>query len=457
MALGITVSKVRALQFSFAAIASVVVVEGIVGLITNSLAILSDAAHALFDTFTTLLLLVTTQISLRPPDEEHMYGHSKVEPIGGLIGGIALIVLAVLLFFEAGTRILIGGQAVQHDVVGFLAIGYTLAVDFSRIGTLWGRQKGSMTVKADLYHALSDLASTIIALLGFGLTYLGGDPRLDAAASLVLAALLVYLSVGLIRSSGSELSDTISRDVAADIRKEIVSTKGVAVCRELKARKVGNRTYVETTICVPDSMGLAEAHGVASEIESSVVKSHGESEVTVHIEPLGKEKPAEKEIEKLSMGVEGVREVHGTSSVYSGGKLYLTLHALVDPKLSVEAAHAIAEKIEKNLKQNIESIENVTVHIEPNLPKISREFAVEDSQIQSMIRQIVEAHTEIRSVNRIVTYVSEKQRYINIDCSFDKDTTVDAMHETVSHIEAEIKKRFKEAVVTIHAEPSPQK
>jgi divalent metal cation (Fe/Co/Zn/Cd) transporter len=202
-------------------------------------------------------------------------------------------------------------------------------------------------------------------------------------------------------------------------------------------------------------MGLAEAHDVASQIEANIVKSHGDSAVTVHIEPLGKEKPIEKEIEALAMSVEGVREVHGMSSVYSKGKMYLTLHALVDSKLSVEEAHNIAEKIEKNLKQQIDNIENVTVHIEPDLPKISREFAVEEAQVQRMIRQIVESHPDIRSVNRIVTYMSEKQRYINIDCSFDKDTSVDAMHETVSHLEAEIKKRFKEAVVTIHAEPSP--
>jgi len=80
------ITKVRALQLSFIAIASVVVAESIIGLITNSLAILSDAAHALLDTVTTLILLVTTQLSLKPPDEEHLYGHGKIEPIGGLVG-----------------------------------------------------------------------------------------------------------------------------------------------------------------------------------------------------------------------------------------------------------------------------------------------------------------------------------------------------------------------------------
>ena len=72
-----------------------------------------------------------------------------------------------------------------------------------------------------------------------------------------------------------------------------------------------------------------------------------------------------------------------------------------------------------------------------------------------MIRQIVEAHPNIRRLNRIVTYMSEKRRYINIDCSFDKGVSVEAMHDTVSQVERKIKKRFKKTVVTIHAEPLP--
>jgi divalent metal cation (Fe/Co/Zn/Cd) transporter len=163
----------------------------------------------------------------------------------------------------------------------------------------------------------------------------------------------------------------------------------------------------------------------------------------------------EKEIETLATSVEGVQEAHDMSSVYSKGKLFITLHALVDPQLSVEEAHYIAEKIEKNLKEMIENIENVTVHIEPNLPKFSREFTIEDAQVQRMIKQIVEAHPEIRRVNRVVTYMSEKERYINVDCGFDKDVSVGAMHEIVSHVEGEIKERFRDAVVTIHAEPLP--
>jgi cation diffusion facilitator family transporter len=453
MGTGKGITKVRALQLSFVAIASVVAIEGIVGLLTNSLAIISDAAHAMFDSVTTLILLVTTQWSLKPPDEEHLYGHGKVEPIGGLIGGVALIGLAAFLIYEASLRIWFNPQ-IEHISIGFWAVGYTLAVDFFRIGTLWGRDRGSTTMKASLYHAFSDFASTIIALIGFGLTFFRFDDRFDAAASIILASLLIILSSRLIRSSGAELSDQISKNVVSEIRKEILNTEGVSLCKDLKVRKVGEKTYVETTVCVPGTMELPEAHDVASQIESNINRLYSNSSVTVHIEPVGSSRPVEKQIEGLATSIEGVKGVHNLSSVYSGGKLYITLHALVDPQLSIDQAHSIAEKIEKNLTGQLGNVENVTVHIEPYALKVRREFAIDDSEVQRIIRQTVAAHPDIQSLKRIVTYVSEKRRYVNIDCTFDKSVSVEAMHDTVSHIEEEIKSRFKEAVVTIHAEPA---
>ncbi len=457
--MGKSITKTRALQLSLIAIASVVFLEGTVGVLTNSLAILSDAAHALLDTVTTLILLVTTQLSLKPPDEEHLYGHGKIEPIGGLIGGVALIGLAAYLFYEATTRIyqitfFAGQYYVEHEPIGFAAVGYTLAVDFFRIGVLWGKREESVTTKASLYHALSDLASTVIALIGFGLIFVGIDDRVDASASIVLGILLVYLTVGLLRKSGAELSDQISKNIVAEVRKEITGTTGVQTCKDLKVRKVGAKTFVETTICVPSSMDLAEAHDVASQIENNIGRLYGDSSVTVHIEPVGDERPIEKQIESLATAVEGVRGVHNLSQVYSEGKLYITLHALVDSHLPIELAHEIAERIETNLTRQIQNIENVTVHIEPSAPTISREFAVKDEDVRRIIKQTVQAHSSIKRVKRIVTYVSEKRRYINVDCSFDKGTSVETMHDTVSHVEEEIKRRFKEAVVTIHAEPS---
>jgi divalent metal cation (Fe/Co/Zn/Cd) transporter len=202
-------------------------------------------------------------------------------------------------------------------------------------------------------------------------------------------------------------------------------------------------------------MGLAEAHDVASQIENNITRLYGDSSVTVHIEPAGDEKPIEKQIEGLAMAVEGVKGVHDLTSVYSEGKMYITLHALVDSQLPLEQAHEIAERIETNLTGRISRIENVTVHIEPYAPVTRRGFGAEDADMRRIIRQIAESNPSIKRVKRVVTYVSDGRRYINVDCLFDKGTSVESMHDTISHVEADIKSKFRGAIVTTHAEPSP--
>jgi len=455
-----SLSKVQVLLLSLLAISSAFIIESVIGVLVNSLAILSDAAHALFDLAATFILLLTTRLSLKPPDKEHTYGHEKIESIGGLVGGIALLALSGVLVGETILRIVSGGARVYPETIGFMAIFYTLCVDFFRIGILSrATEGGSVTVKANLYHAFSDFASTIIALIGFGLSvgFYGFSTislYSDSFASVFLGILLLYLSSSLIRNSAMDLSDAISPKLVRDIRKEILRTKEVIECKELKARKVGDKVFVEATVIVPDYIGLKEAHSISSKIESDIIKSCGNCAVTIHVEPATTI-PMKKQIESLSTNIEGVKEVHNISSVYANGKLYVTLHAQVEPLLSLEKAHSIAEIIEKNVKHHIRNTENVTVHIEPYspTPKTFRGSLIDDAEMRKIIKQATEGYATIVKVNRIMTYESEDKRYINIDCLFARTASVDLVHNVVSDIEKEIRKKFEDTIVTIHSEP----
>jgi cation diffusion facilitator family transporter len=103
-------SKLRTLRYSAVAIASAVIIEVVLGIVADSLAILSDGLHASLDVITTIMLFMATKEALKPPDEEHMYGHEKFEAIGGLIAGIILVGVAVLIFYEAAVRLIVGVQ-----------------------------------------------------------------------------------------------------------------------------------------------------------------------------------------------------------------------------------------------------------------------------------------------------------------------------------------------------------
>lgn len=445
--------KLHALKLSAIAISSVIIVELILGLVAGSLAIVSDGLHALFDALTTFALLIATRASLKPPDEEHMYGHQKFESMGGLIGGIALITIAMLIIYEAIMKIMTH-QTINPrlEYVGFIAVGYTFCVDFFRVGTLrkaW--ESGSSTLKAGFYHAIADLSSTVIAFLGFGLATLGFYYG-DSLASIFLGALLSYLSVKLVWASGMELSDAVSRDVAEKVKKEIIGTKGITRYTNLRIRKAGDKTFVEATVHVPDYVGLEEAHNLTSTIEESIKKSLGDAEVTIHVEPPQAEMPTEKLVEKLATGVKGVKEAHEIDAVFTDGRLYITLHAQVDPKLSIKEAHKIAEEIEGRIKEKIKNAENITVHTEPFDTKLQKGSAVYEDEINRIIRKTVGAYRGTFRITRIVTYVADKKRYINMDCCFTKQISMEDAHKISSQIEENIKEHFAETIVTVHFE-----
>jgi cation diffusion facilitator family transporter len=447
--------KLRTLKRSTIAITSVVLVELTLGLTVNSLAIVSDGLHALLDALTTLILFAATRASAKPPDEEHMYGHEKFESIGGLTGGIALIAIAVFLIYEAVLKIL-SNQSINFGLehVGFIAIGYTFCIDFFRVGTLLrARKSESTTMKAGFYHALADLSSTIIAFVGFGLAAMN-FPYGDSLASIFLGTLLSYLSVKLIWNSGMELTDTISKDVADKVRHEIVGTEGVFRIEELKIRKAGEKAFVRSTIQVPDYLTHEEAHEIASRIESNIRKVLGNCDVAIHTEPCKPELPTEKLVEKLAMEVQGVKEVHEISTAHTNGKLFITLHANVDPRIPVETAHEIAQTIENRIEERIPEVADVAVHMEPFSPKKRRGSMVNEEEIRTIIHSIAESNPQAFRVKGILTYVARKKRYINIDCSFTKQIPLEEAHRVASQIEEKLREHFVETSVTVTIESS---
>jgi len=442
----------KPLWLSLTTISSVILVEGLAGFLVNSLALLGDAAHASFDAVATFLLLLMTRWSLKPPDENHTYGHEKVESLGGLMGGFILLVLAIVLVAESLIRILGGGIQIHPGALGFGAIGYTLCVDVFRISIL-KNASGSVTVKAGFFHAVSDFSSTVVALIGVAAAsygyYLG-----DATASLLLSGFLCYISGRLIYETAFELSDAVPRTVLRKVEREIAGTKDVTGYKSLRVRKAGKKTYVDVTVNIPEYVELEEAHSIASRVELNINRAVSGAEVTVHIEPLSGETPFELRVRRIAAESEGVREVHNIESMKTQRGLCLSLHLGVDPKMSLEEAHLVTEQIEKRLHAEFAELADVTVHVEPieNESIVGRGF--EDRNISEAVTKIVEGHKEVIRLGKIMLHRVGDSIHIDVSCSFEKDVPLDLAHSIVTSIEQELRERFDKAKVTIHQEPA---
>ena len=452
------ISKTSTLKYSTTLIFSVFLIEILLGLAAGSLAILGDGLHALFDTLTSLMLFLSIRASLKPPDEEHMYGHEKFEPIGGLIGGLTLIVLAIFIAIEAIQKIYENKLYINLDLslAGFIALGYTLSIDILRISvfklTLESR---SPTVKAGLYHALSDLGSTLVALIGFWLSASYKIFYGDVLASLILSALLAFLSARLTWQNIMELSDIAPKEVAEKIREEISKTsRGLFKIENLKVRRSGEKFFIRATLRVPDYMKLNEAHEITSKIEDNLIRDLGRADISFHIEPTGIGGiTTEMLIKKLSEEIEGILDVHDISITHHEGKVYITLHVQVAPSTPLSEAHTLAEKLERRISESINNVENVLVHIEPSNIELKKGHAIDGDEINRLARSAVEKYGGELTIKRVITYMSNGKRCIDIECIFNREISVEEAHKIASEIENMMRERISEISITVHVEP----
>jgi cation diffusion facilitator family transporter len=446
------ITKTGALKISLVAISSVILVEGFAGAVIGSLALLSDAAHASFDTLSTLILLVATSLAQKPADEDHTYGHGKIESLGALIGGFILLLFAIGLIALAFFR-LSAGNTVHPSLVGYGAAGYTLAVDVLRMAVLSAALKtGSLSVKADLYHALSDFFSTALVFVALVLTSIG-YPVGDTVVSLVLATLLGLLSVRLIYASSLDLSDAVSGKLVQSILKVIRETDEVLKCKELRVRRVGQVTYVDAIIAVSPYTGVADADTIAARVESNLTRLLGKSSILIHIEPLEWGIPVEMKVRNATGKVDGAKGLHNLTVAQVGDGLYVTLHVQVDPSLPLDRAHEIAESVERGIENSVPEVRHVTVHLEPSMPERTTAEIVDNGHISDTIRAAIQSYPEVREIRAVLIYTTGEKLHINVRCVFSADEGIVQLHKIVSKIEESVRRKFENAIVTIRAEP----
>ncbi|EPA05566.1 cation diffusion facilitator family transporter [Candidatus Nitrosarchaeum limnium] len=447
------VQKTRVLQISLIAIFSAFVVELVFGLISNSLGLITDSVHALLDSVVTAILLLAARMAIKPPDEDHTYGHGKIESLGGMIGGIAIFLIAVFFIYEAIQRLQSPAPTVLPGMFAIIGGLYTIGIDIFRIILLQKSIKkiGGTTLKADFYHAFMDLGSTVIAIVGIILVSYGFYNG-DFAAALILGVLLVILSLRLIHKTALDLTDIISPELVKNVRKIIADTEGVIDVGEILMRRSGNTLFTDVTISLRGDTSFDRAHEISNRVENNIKNRIPNVSITVHFEPDWKNVPLDAKINDIAKSVAGVKGVHNIISHKTKGKTYSNLHVMVEREINLDLAHKISEEVEQKIQENIPEIEHVTIHLEPFLT-VPTNLNKEDKITEEKIREILKKYSTIKKIGRIVSLNFENILKIDIDCSFDKEISIEKVHDMTSEIEHAIRAQIKNAVITIHPEP----
>jgi cation diffusion facilitator family transporter len=434
-------------------ILSAFAVEFLIGVSSNSLALITDSVHAILDSIVTMVLLIATKWSTKPPDREHTYGHGKIETMGGFVAGIIILIISSLFIYESISRFQEPKPTVLPGILAIIAAVYTLGSIIFRIVILrraLEKTDGS-SLKVDLYHALMDMGATSVALVGIIFVIMGFYQG-DYIAALILGGLLAVLSLKLIHRSGLELTDAVPVNMVKRVQDIVNNTTGVMKTESVQIRRSGSDIFTEITICLSAASSFEEAHKISANVEKNIKSAIANSNVTINFKPTWKDVPADYIINNVAISVEGVKGIHNVNSFSAENGIFISLHVMIDRNMSLEDAHRVSDEIETQIKKSVENVNHITIHLEPYV-SIPNSTPIEDITIEEQVTNIIGEYSKVKKIGRVITLHLQDIFKIDIDCSFEKDLTIEEVHDIVSEIENKIKNQIKNAIVTIHPEP----
>jgi cation diffusion facilitator family transporter len=281
--------KSRAAALSIASNSALIALKLAAGAITGSIAIVTEAIHSLIDLVASVIAFVSVRKADEPADEEHLYGHEKVENLAAAIEGILILVGAAVIVYEATRRLVVGSE-VESLGVGIAVMGFSALANLFVSGYLYrqARRTDSPALEGDAAHLRTDAMTSAGVLLGLGIVEITGIDAFDSITALIVAVAIVWAGLTLVRRSSGVLIDEALPEKEMDRIEAAIATartEEVAGYHKLRARRAGSRRHIDFHVQYRNGTSLERAHELAHEMRDSIEAEIPQAEVLIHVEP----------------------------------------------------------------------------------------------------------------------------------------------------------------------------
>jgi cation diffusion facilitator family transporter len=450
--------KERVALTSIVASGGLTLAKAVVGVTSGSLALLSEAAHSLLDLAATVMTYFAVRISGRPADEEHHFGHGKVESVAALAETALLFLLSGVVIWEALQRLAGGhGHAVEASIWAFAVIIASIVIDFFRARLLYrvAAQTSSEALEADALHFGSDMWSSAAVLAGLGAVAMG-YPWADAAAAMIVAIFICIAGWRLGRRTIESLTDTAPVGAAERITAAITRIPGVVAVERVRVRQSGDVLFADLGVAVSRTLPLDRVAAIRERIAATVRADSPKAEVTVSTEPRALDD--ETVLERVMVIARSrALAVHHVTVHALDERLAVALDLEVDGALSLGAAHEIASSLEQAICEELGPAVEVETHIEPLQPhdRLGREAAAARiAEVREALTGIAATVELVGEIHDVRVRVADGGEIVNFHCRVDPALAVAAVHDKVDDVERALRQRFPSIRRAIgHAEP----
>jgi cation diffusion facilitator family transporter len=443
---------------SFVVAVALVSLKAIVGVMTNSLGIISEALHSGLDLLAAATTVYAVRASSKPPDEDHLYGHGKYESFSALIEALLLLATCAWISYEAIQRLFFQETYVEASLLGFLVMIISIVLNFwrSRALSRVAKKYRSQALEADALHFSTDILSSLTVICGLFFVTLGFRIA-DPLAALGVVVVVVFLSLRLGKRTIFVLLDRAPEGLTEAIRAEVLRIPDVRSCGRVRVRPSGAQTFVDLQVFVDRSSSFDRVNAIAFEVEQAIRRLEPNSDIVVRTRPVMEpETRLAERIKEVASQIHGVRGIHNLEVHDADNGLHVEMHLEADPDTSLESAHAIASRLELAVKASIREVAEVVTHIESaeEMPLTSADVTMESQRIVKAVRETALRVPGVRHCRDVAVHSAEDGLHITLTCVLDAALSVSEAHELSTRIESVLRARIEGASkVLVHVEP----
>ena len=448
--------KSRVAAISILASAGMAAAKFVVGIAIGSLALVSEALHSSIDVVATIITWLVVQVSDRPADEEHHYGHGKLESISAL-GVIALLyVLAGGILVESYSRLREGAPPPTISAIPFVVLLIDITVNFWRARALQrtARDTKSQALAADALHFASDVLGSVAVIVGLALSGLGYAWG-DAAAAIGVAVMIALLGLRMARSTVETLLDRAPEGASARAAAAIRTLPGVVDVERLRVRMVGSTHFIDAIVQVPRTYPIDRVEEIKRKAQEAVTKALGDADLTFTAVPVARNNESVRERIMVIARNSGLA-VHHVTVHDLGGKLTVSIDLEVDGDMPLTAAHAIAHELERSIREEFGEDVEVDTHIEPLEPELPHGTDAAPERVETIKTALSRfaANGAIHDIHSVRVRNTDAGEIVNFHCRAAPSMSVIKVHENVDEIERALRRAFPTVKRVIsHAEP----
>ena len=439
----------------------------ITGIATGSLGMLSEAAHSGIDLLASGMTLLSLRVADKPPDEDHSYGHGRVESLSAFVETFFMLASSTWIIVEAVKRINHyrhgSTLALEFSPWPLLVLVLSIAVDYARSRQLAEIAKlaHSQALEAEALHFGTDIWSSVAVFIGVFAAYAGqhfglrGLELADPFAALIVSAIILTVTYRLFRETLDALLDKTPPETRRDLIDAVRRIDGIVAVNQLRMRRAGPSWFADITVGMARTISFQRSEQLVFAVTEAVQCLLPGTDVTVHTVPTAD--IHESVFDRIrAVASRSNLSIHDVTVQQLNTGLHVEQHVELPASTPLREAHEIVSRIEADMRREVPGIATIVTHIEPELATIETPILVErDRLLVHDLRNAAQAFPDIHDIHNVLTMQHGDHLDMSCHCTMPDDLPIDAVHRTTSTLEAAFLRLRPEVTrLLIHPEPA---